>query len=265
MKKLSNILILVFAAAYITIISGFIGRGGSGQVIESTIITVRDSSDFQFITRDDILSILNRKNFTAKGRPASDIVLADVEGYILENRIVKKVEAYITEPGILHIDIWQKNPFLRVSNQSGQGYYIDREGNIIPLSEHFSPYVLVASGFIREPFNVNHTGNILIENYDSLATSKKIIYELFELAKFVSDDKFLSSQFEQIYVTSGHEFELVPRVGPHIIELGSTVNMKEKFENLMLFYEQGLPNTGWNLYEKISLKYKNQVVCTKIK
>ena len=263
MKKIKNILFLIVTATYIVVVSGFISKNDSMLQIGSTIISIRDSSDYQFISKDDILRILKNYNFDAGGKAVSEIMLGELESYILKNRIIKKAEAYITEPGVLHIDIWQKNPFLRISNQSGQGYYIDREGNIIPISDNFSPYVLVASGFIREPFSVSKVSNIFIENYDSLAVSKKTIYELYDLASFIDDDRFWSAQIEQIYVNSKHEFELIPRVGANIIEFGNAENIGEKFENLMLLYEQGLASVGWNQYERISLKYKNQVVCTK--
>jgi len=264
MKKIRNILFLALTAAYLTVAASFIGKNDSMLHIGSVVIKIRDSADYQFIKKADITRILNSHNFNPVGKAASEILLAEIESYILENRIVKKTDVYITEPGILHIDIWQKNPFLRVVNQSGQGYYLDKEGNIIPLSSNFSPYVLVASGFINEPFSAGKVSNIYITNYDSLAVSKKTIYRLYDLASFIDDDKFWRDQIEQIYVNSKHEFELVPRVGPHIIEFGEADNMAEKFENLKLLYDQGLASMGWNLYERISLKYKNQVVCTKI-
>mgnify|MGYP000956836569 FL=1 len=40
-------------------------------------------------------------------------------------------------------------------------------------------------------------------------------------------------------------------------------NYKKKFRNLRAFYLQGLNNVGWNKYEKISLRFDNQVICTK--
>ena len=33
--------------------------------------------------------------------------------------------------------------------------------------------------------------------------------------------------------------------------------------HLQLFYEQAIPKVGWDKYEMINLKYKNQIVCTK--
>jgi cell division protein FtsQ len=100
--------------------------------------------------------------------------------------------------------------------------------------------------------------------HDSISRSLHTIYDVFRLAEFITEDDFWNAQFEQIYVTNNYEFELIPRVGSHIIELGKVENLDEKFENLKILYNRGFNNLGWNQYEKISLKYKNQVVCTKI-
>jgi len=39
--------------------------------------------------------------------------------------------------------------------------------------------------------------------------------------------------------------------------------LEEKFENLKLFYSEGVKQTGWRKYKEINLKYKNQIVCVK--
>ncbi len=59
------------------------------------------------------------------------------------------------------------------------------------------------------------------------------------------------------------EYELIPRVGAHQILLGSMDQWEKKLRNLELLYEQGLSKYGWNTYQTISLKYTNQVICTK--
>jgi cell division protein FtsQ len=86
---------------------------------------------------------------------------------------------------------------------------------------------------------------------------------LFTLVTFISDNRFWNEQIVQVYVNGRNEFELIPRVGSQVIELGGIDNLTEKFENLRLLYEEGFSQTGWNQYGRISLKYKNQVVCTK--
>ena len=47
------------------------------------------------------------------------------------------------------------------------------------------------------------------------------------------------------------------------IYFGNTDNMDNKFKKLELFYKNILPTKGWNYYESVNLKFKNQIVCNK--
>ena len=87
--------------------------------------------------------------------------------------------------------------------------------------------------------------------------------QLVTLAEWIEKDDFWQAQIEQIYVEEHGEFILVPRVGDHVIELGNLEFLEEKFNNLHALYTKGWELREWNLYEKVSLKYKGQVVCTK--
>jgi cell division protein FtsQ len=49
-------------------------------------------------------------------------------------------------------------------------------------------------------------------------------------------------------------------VGGHIIELGDLDNYAEKLQIMRAFYKQVLVKNNWDKYEKVSLKYNNQVV-----
>ena len=93
--------------------------------------------------------------------------------------------------------------------------------------------------------------------YDSLLTN------LYRLAMYITHDKFLKAQIDQIYVNESGEFELVPRVGNQLIILGSADDLEAKFKKLFAFYKYGLNKIGWNKYNTINLKYKNQVLCSK--
>lgn len=264
MKKIKNILFSVAMIAYVIMVSGFIGTKEKAQRIGSVKINIIDSVDNQYIRTNDIRNILQRNEFNPIGEVSSNLQLEKIEKILKNKQIVNRAEVFVTEPGIVHVEISQKIPFMRVINRYGQGYYLDKEGNIIPLSQGFSPFVIVANGFIAEPFNVAKTLNIHDVKHDSLARSLNTIYDIYKLAGFICNDEFWNAQIEQIYVNNKYEIELIPRVGSHIIELGRVENLEEKFDNLRILYKQGFSNLGWNQYEKISLKYKNQVVCTKI-
>ena len=83
------------------------------------------------------------------------------------------------------------------------------------------------------------------------------------MARFINDHPFWKSQIEQVYVNNKGEYELIPRVGGHLIKLGSHSGYQKKLRNLKAFYLKGLNNVGWNQYLEINLKYDNQIICTK--
>lgn len=264
MKKFKNILFLILLISYLSVLSGFINIRENQVRIQSLQIHIKDSTDYQFIDKEDLKNMLAHNDFQLIGKPVKDVGLEKIEGQLKKHQIIKEAEVYITEPGILHLDIIQKKPFIRIINQTGQGYYLDREGSIIPLSASFSPFVMVASGAINEPFKINQITNIFEISYETLPSGQRVLYDLYKLAIFIDGDDLWESQIEQIFVDKNYDFKLVPRVGPHIIEFGKAENIEEKFENLKLLYTQGFNNLGWNQYIHINLKYKNQVICTKI-
>ena len=75
--------------------------------------------------------------------------------------------------------------------------------------------------------------------------------------------QYLKALIEQIYVEKNGEFQLIPKFNDQVIIFGTTENIKDKFARLLIFYKQGLSITGWNRYNMINIKYKNQVVCSK--
>jgi len=264
MNRVKNIVFLAGITAYLVLAMGFVSNREKMLHVTSMKIRIVDSTLNQFVHTTEIRNLLEHKKFSLTGTLASSIDLEGIERSLTSRQIISQAEAYITEPGILHVEIRQKSPFVRVTNRLGQAYYLDIYGNIIPLSYNFSPFVLVVNGNISEPFRVNQTLNIFDVKHDSLRRAQKSIYDVYSLATFIHGDRFWNSQIEQVYVNSKYEFELIPRVGSQIIELGDAENLDEKFANLKLLYLDGFNKIGWNTYKRISLKYKNQVVCTKI-
>ena len=111
------------------------------------------------------------------------------------------------------------------------------------------------------PVSNNYTANVILANgYVDLVS----VDDLKMLATFVNKNKFWKSQILQIYVDWAGSIQLVPRVGNHKIILGDCSDLEQKFNKLFAFYKDGLNKIGWNTYKTINLKYKNQVVCTRI-
>ncbi len=87
---------------------------------------------------------------------------------------------------------------------------------------------------------------------------------LYRLGMFIMKNDFLKALIEEVYVNKNGEFELIPRLRNQLIIFGTTENMNEKFERLMIFYKKGLSITGWQRYNVINIKFRNQVICSKI-
>ena len=84
-----------------------------------------------------------------------------------------------------------------------------------------------------------------------------------EFLRYVDKSSFLRSLVSEIVVDDAGELTIFPEVGDVVIEFGKPIRIKEKFDNLELFYHNVLNKVGWKKYKSISLKYREQIVAEK--
>lgn len=262
MDKFKKIMPWVTILLYLAIMLPLIGAKKHEVKCQSIKVKILDETNNFFIEEGDVLSMLNDKKEKIVGQDINSINVNKLEELLLMHPSVKEADVHRTLQGEVEIKIIQRNPILRVINKNRESFYVDEEGKIMPLSTKYTAHVLIASGNI----DLNYT-KILAEQKDeigdkSVDNSKGLLLDLYQLASYIYRDEFWRAQVEQVYVNKG-EYELVPRVGTHLIKLGSIDNYEAKFENLFALYKQGLPRAGWNKYKEINLKYNNQVICTK--
>lgn len=203
-----------------------------------------------FIDKQEIDNIVNAHGLI--GRNLDDINIQSLENRLKANPFVQSAKVYEDMDGIIQVEISQREPILRIMNQSNQDFYVDSHGLKIPLSENFTAMVLVANGFIEEPFN----GTV-----DTLHT--QLAADIYKTADYIRKDSLWAAQIAEIYVNNDHEMELIPRVGNQRILLGDADSLDSKFHNLLVFYKKALPLAGWGTYKIINIKYANQVVGVK--
>ena len=194
------------------------------------------------ITRGQIISLIKSIQDSIVGTPIDEVPIYEIERKIESLNDVQNAEVYINMEGMLHIDVIQKKAIVRVSPKIGNDFYMDAQGSIFALSNNYTKHLLVASG------NIQDTADYIA---------------VLNLAKQISSDSLWSSQIMQIYIKENKEIELVPRVGNHKILFGDISDVEEKLRRLYLFYKKGVNQVGWNDYEEINLKFKNQIVCVK--
>jgi len=205
-----------------------------------------------FIDMKEIDNILNVKNNALVGRPIEDINIQALESKLRSNPFIESAKVYIDMDDVIRVEITQRQPILRIMNQNDQDFYVDSHGLKIPLSDNFTARVLVANGFIDEPFS----GKV-----DTMHT--ELATEIYKTADYIRKDSLWDAQIAQIYVNQAHEIELIPRVGSQRILLGNADSLDTKFHNLLIFYKKALPQVGWGAYKIINIKYANQVIGVK--
>jgi cell division protein FtsQ len=207
-----------------------------------------------FIEREEIDDILKRNQGILIGKSMEQINLDDIERNIKSNPYIASAKVFGDMNGVIHIEIEQREPILRIINAGGQDFYVDREGLKMPVSSNFTANVLVANGNITEFFN----GKL-----DTLRNP--LANDLYETALFIRADTLWDAQIEQLYVSENRDIELIPRVGNQRIILGDADSLDVKMRNLREFYKQAMPTVGWDAYKTINIKYTNQVVCERNK
>ncbi len=240
-KKIFILLFLFVLTGYMIIAVTILNAKPIQQTCNGLELVIKDSVDYGFISKQEILKILTTKKLSPMGKSMDIINTREIEDELRSHPLIDNVECFRTLNQRIGIEITQRIPILRIMASNGDNYYLDEKGNTMPLSNS-SANVTIVTGAVNRPF----------------ATK-----ELYEFGKYLQKSNFWQAQIQQIHVTPNMELELIPRVGEHIIFLGKPGNYNSKFERLETFYKKALNQIGWNKYSRISLEFENQIICTK--
>jgi cell division protein FtsQ len=81
------------------------------------------------------------------------------------------------------------------------------------------------------------------------------------LLAFVTKSDFWSAQINAMELLSNGEILLHQQVGKQVIEFGKPDEIEIKFKKINLFYNEIVPKKGWNAYDRVNVKFKNQIIC----
>ncbi len=228
----------------------FSGKRHGDREINDLIINIDNQYQNHFIDAEDVRGLINADDenyLLATELGTLDLKL--LESRILENKFVADAEAYLDHRGNLIVSVQQSRPIARIFDPVGQDFYIDTDGDILPVSERYTARVMLI-----ELENKNEFLNGNLNNNENGA-------KLFDLIQTIDQDEFWKAQIAQIYVKKNHEVQLIPQVTKQVVEFGLPEKIDQKLRKLMVFYKEILPIKGWNTYTTVSLKFENQIVC----
>jgi len=257
MRKVLKIL-LIIPVLYLILIPVFLVSSANSRRCKGISIDIKDSSDYHFVTKRQLLNLVYGSTGKINGKPVKDISVSEIESKINGLRELKEAEVYMAIDGTIHVYANQRDPVMRVMPNGGGDFFIDNDGVVVRKRNLYTPRLHIVEG------NVN-ISSAMLNGVSVLDTSIKnsILKDIYYLVEYINDNSFWSAQIDQIYVDNNDQIDLIPRVGNHVIHLGSTENLEGKFRNLATFYDKVLPEVGWNKYSVINLEYKDQIVCKK--
>ncbi len=263
-KKVVVVIAWCFAIFGIALSLSFISKQEKNLTVNSININIINHNENNFLDETDVQDYFNSRNEILLNNQYKNINIPLLEKTLNSHPSVANAEISVDLNGELKIEVEQRKPILRILNQDGESYYIDSQSKLMPLSENYTARVLVANGFINEPYARRSEFSVTQIKTNPIYNQISMLDDLWDITSYIIQDSTLTALIHQINVTKNKEIELIPIVGDHKIIFGQATNIEEKFNKLKVFYKEGLTKTNsWNKYSAINIKYKNIIVGTK--
>jgi len=84
--------------------------------------------------------------------------------------------------------------------------------------------------------------------------------QLMQTIQLINENSFWRAQVAQLDIDNDGKVTIYPQVTGQRIEFGRLEDVEIKFEKLMIFYKEILPQRGWTKYHRVNLEYAGQVI-----
>ncbi len=239
MKKSLIIASWVLGVGALAVLTAF-----SSQKCETVKLTdLRIQIDYEneqfFVTQNEIQDLVENSYPFLDSLYCKEINIQLLEDELENHPSVRQAEVFSAMDGVLQIWVQQRQPLLRVMNDSGS-FYIDENGERMPLSPHYSASVPLVTGDF--------------ENRDAS------VYPFFNSMK---DDDFYTHFFTGLDIDSIGKWTLFPKLGNHQIMIGKPDNFESKLRRLKTFYQTVATDQNIDSIASLNLAYEGQVICKK--
>ena len=234
----TNIRLVLMVSLVIFLYSFTSYRNEHRKITKIKVVFVGENT--LFLKEEMVNKLLIEKNQDLKTINKVDLDLKKLELSINKQQMIQKADVFVSVDGVLKAVVEQKTPVGRVFDETGS-FYIDYEGNKMPLSDNYTARVPLLSGEI------------------AVAKKKK----LSEVLRMINEDEFLKKNIIGVEVLPNGSLVMANRNYDFQIDFGRTINIEKKFKNYKAFFQKGVSDSTLNKYKRINLKFTKQVVCIK--
>lgn len=206
--------------------------------LEGDKVSVKDSHHTGFVTAAEITAEVNSRLGNLTKRRLSDINLDSLQLWLSSLDKIESATAMRLTDNRLRIEVVPMVPVARVWPANAPSYYVNRDGKTILATSRYR-------------IDVPHVAG----QYSPTA--------LLPLLDYLRTDKDADRLFTMISAVDTTNIILIPAIRGHVVNLGDAQNVSDKIARLKRFYAEVLPIKGWEHYDTISLKWKNQIVATR--
>ena len=258
MKPLVRILVAVTAVAaclFLWLVGDRLADGNRREVTCSGIeATIADSLDRKFVSPEDIQDWMADYG-TYLGLRLDSVDLRRVESVIDGKSAVRKSQAWLTDDGVLHVSVTQREPVVRFQGASG-GFYADADGYLFPLQNRHTARVPVVDGALPLKLGKGFKGVPETEK------ERQWVLSMLGLVRYLGDRKEWNDLVGQISVLKDGNLVLIPREGTERFLFGGPTGIDAKFGRIRKYYEGVVP-TQETPYRTVDVRYDGQIICKK--
>jgi cell division protein FtsQ len=193
-----------------------------------------------FVKSETVNKLLIENKNDVRSIAKEELDLDKLEKSIKKHEMIQHVNVFVSVDGVLKAVVKQKTPIGRVFDEAGS-FYVDYEGNSMPLSDNFTARVPLISGEIND------------ENIKKLSEVLKVIY----------NDEFLKKNIIGVRVLPNGSLIMINRNYSYQLVFGRPINIEKKFKNYKAFFQKAVLDSSLLKYKIVNLKFTQQVVCTK--
>lgn len=258
MKRLLRIVFPLLTLA-LTMSMIFVFRGKATDARHTVTCTrlkieVLDSAKLGFVTRGDVKAAIDREYGVYIGQRIDSVNTGKIEKILEGQSAVMGSRAFVTGDGVLHVQVWQREPVLRFETERG-GYYADGKGYIFPLQSHYKSQVRVISGNV--PLKVP-------DGYRGQATSakeRKWLSGAIELDRILGEERIWRGGVGKISVDGNGDIVLKMTQGKEKFIFGKPSDIEEKLRKMEDYYKYIAPSKEEGWYSTVNVKYAGQTIC----
>lgn len=242
--KIAGLVILLFGSI------GLVEKQYGDRICTSIDVEIDNQYENYFINEGDVIDLItNGGENRIVGESFDDLNLKAIETELLQTKFIQNAEVYKDLEGTLMISINQSRPIARLMSNKLNDRYISNKGDVLPLSKRYTARVVLIDGAYADNSKLYDLGDT---EYNR---------QLMALLKHIDRDPFWKAQIAQLNINKKGNILMHTQVSKQVVEFGKPVDIEEKFRKLKIFYKDILPAKGWNSYNSVSVKFKDQIVC----